>query len=83
MRFDKTLLSLSVVLSTIFLYFTLSASAAPIPSGGYKTLIKIIALPVVVKRHSSQRGREKKIELHFTHIHFEKEQQKRQSQDVR
>jgi len=35
-------------------------------------------LSVVVKRHSSQRGGEKKkaeIELHFTHIHFRNEQQ--------
>jgi hypothetical protein len=42
LSFDKTP-CFSLVLSTIFLYFTLPASAAPIPSGGYKTLIKIIA----------------------------------------
>lgn len=43
---------------------------------GLQNFDKNYRLSVVVKRHSSQRGgREKKIELYFTHIHFEKEQQ--------
>jgi hypothetical protein len=74
LSFDKTLVFLSRSFDDFSLFHSFCVCCSH-SKRGLQNFDKNYRLSVVVKRHSSQRGREKKIELHFTHIHFQKEQQ--------